>query len=246
MVHGAWSHRSVCELVLIGHGGGSLQIINVHTFEATAAHDILNPADADIDTSAIALREDWITNMKTLWLACHSAGVNAYVLDTVGSQIVERNGAVSHRLGRQDHTLTSANTGTLAGAAGAAPAEVSAVIRWKSLIASRHARGRTYVAPLTDTAAPGGNITAGLNTALDAYAAALRTRYHAGGAHDDWNLTVYSRPYDNPHGNYVKRVGGVLTVVSKPDYNGDSNFVTSHQIDQVVRSQRRRQVGVGA
>jgi hypothetical protein len=75
---------------------------------------------------------------------------------------------------------------------------------------------------------------------------AQTARYKPTGAHDSWNLTIYSRPYDNPHGDYVKRVGGTLTVVSKPDYAGNSNFVIAHSVDGILRSQRRRQVGVGA
>jgi hypothetical protein len=247
MVHAAWSHNTMAELVLIGHGSSSLQIVNVHAFEASAVEEALFGGDAGANTSAIALRDDWIANLKTLWLACHNATGDAYKLDTVGVQIVERPGQVSHRLGRQDSTLTSANTGTMGSSGGPLPAEVAAVIRWKSLVATRHARGRTYVAPLDETlGSSNGLVSAGLITALDAYATALRARYKPTGAHDSWNLTIYSRPYDNPHGDYVKRVGGTLTVVSKPDYAGNSNFVIAHSVDGILRSQRRRQVGVGA
>jgi hypothetical protein len=247
MVHAAWSHNTMAELVLIGSGAGSAQIVNVHCFEASAVEEALFLNDGLANTSAIALRDDWIANLKTLWLACHAGGTGGYVLGTVGVQIVERPALVSHRLGRQDSILTTANIGTDTAAAPAA-AENAGVIRWKSLVATRHARGRTYVAPIVSTAGgfPVGLLNATQVAALDAYAAALRVRYKPTGAHDSWNLTVYSRPYDSPHGDYVKRVGGVLQVVPKPDYAGNSNFVINHAIDNIIRSQRRRQVGVGA
>lgn len=246
MVHAAWSHNTMAELVLIGIGGGSAQIVNVHCFEASAVEEALFLNDGLANTSAIALRDDWIANLKPTWLACHNGAADGYALGTVGVQIVERPGLVSHRLGRQDSILTSGNLGTDTSAA-CMPAEDAAVIRWKSLVATRHARGRTYVAPISvSTTSTHGNISPAQVTALDAYAAALRTRYKPTGAHDSWNLTVYSRPYDNPHGDYVKRVGGALTVVSKPDYAGNSNFVIAHAVDNIIRSQRRRQVGVGA
>jgi hypothetical protein len=246
MVHAAWSHNTMAELVLIGSGAGSAQIVNVHCFEASAVEEALFGGDAGANTSAIALRDDWIANLKTAWLACHNGAAGGYTLNIVGVQIVERPGLVSHRLGRQDSVLTSGNIGTDI-ATPPLPAEDAAVIRWKSLIATRHARGRTYVAPISSTTSSvAGVLTAGQVTALDAYATALRARYKPTGAHDSWNLTVYSRPYDNPHGNYVKRVAGALTVVPKPDYAGNSNFVIAHAVDTTIRSQRRRQVGVGA
>jgi hypothetical protein len=105
MVHAAWSHNTMAELVLIGHGSSSLQIVNVHAFEASAVEEALFGGDAGANTSAIALRDDWIANLKTLWLACHNATGDAYKLDTVGVQSVERPGQVSHRLGRPDRTL---------------------------------------------------------------------------------------------------------------------------------------------
>lgn len=246
MVHAAWSHNSICELVLIGSVGGQ-QVINVHAFEASGTHEALNPSDAAIDTSAQALRDDWITNCITTYKALHGT---LWSLVTVGSQIVERPTLVSHRLGRQDRTnapLPAA--GTYATSGGMLPYADAGIIRWRSLIASRHARGRTYIGGLSadarDLTAPV-HLAAAWVTAAGAYAAAMEARYKPGGAFPDWNLTVYSRPYDNPHGDYTSRAGGTLHVVSKPDYAGNSNFVTGHAIDDTLRVQRRREAGVGS
>lgn len=246
MVHGAWAHNSIAELVLIGSAGAQ-QIINVHAFEASAAHEALNPSDAAIDTSAQALRDDWITNCLATYRALHGT---LWTLQVVGSQIVERPGLVSHRLGRQDRTnapLPAAGTHSTAN--GMLPYSDAGVVRWHSLIASRHARGRTYIGGLAADARDLGPpivLNAAWVTAANAYAAAMEARYKPGGAYPDWNLTVYSRPYDSPHGDYVKRVGGALTVVHTGDYNGNSNFVTGHFVDSVPRVQRRRELGVGA
>lgn len=246
MVHGPWTHNTICELVLIGSVAGQ-QVINVHAFEAAAAEEATFTSDTLADNSAQTLRDDWITNLITTYKAVHGT---LYSLVTVGSQIVERPSNVSHRLGRQDRTnspLPAAGTATTA--AGMLPQEVSAVIRWHSLVASRSARGRTYIGGIAADSRDLTNIgqwTSGYQTALAAYATALQARYTPGGAHDSWNLTVYSRPYTSPAGDYVKRVGGALTIVSKGDYAGNSNFVTGFAVDPIVRSQRRRQVGVGA
>lgn len=246
MVHAAWAHNSIVELVLLGTAGAQ-QIINVHAFEASGAHEVLNPSDAAIDTSAQALRDDWITNCLTTYRALHGV---FWTLPVVGSQVVERPGQVSHRLGRQDRTSSPLpGVGTYSTGSGMLPYSDAGVIRWRSLIATRHARGRTYIGGLAADArdlGPPIKFAAGWVTAANAYAAAMEARYRPGGAYPDWNLTVYSRPYDSPHGNYVKRVGGVLTVVSKPDYDGNSNFVTGHAVDDVIRVQRRRELGVGS
>jgi hypothetical protein len=246
LVHGAWAHNTIVELVLIGLAG-SQQIINVHAFEASAAHEALNPSDAAIDTSAQALRDDWITNCITTYRAIHGP---AWSLTTVGSQVVERPTLVSHRLGRQDRTnapMPAAGTGSSLG--GDLPYSDAVVLRWRSLVASRHARGRTYFGGLGSEARSLGPplvVSAAEIAAMNAYGAAMLARYRPGGAYPDWNLTIYSRPYDNPHGDYAKRVGGALVVVSKPDYTGNSNFITSYQPDTVLRVQRRREVGVGS
>ena len=246
MVHGPWGHNTICELVLIGKVNNQ-EIINVHAFEASAAEEATFVNDGVADTSAQGLRDDWIANLLVSYRAIHGTG---YSLVTVGSQIVERPATVSHRLGRQDRSdapLPAAGTAATAG--GMLPIADAAVVRWRSLVASRSARGRTYFGGL-----PGdwrdlvntGQWTAGFVTALDTYANTLRTRYSPGGAFAAWNLTVYSRPYTAPAGDYVKRVGGALTVIHLPDYAGNSNFVTSHVVDGIARTQRRREVGVGA
>jgi hypothetical protein len=230
----------MAELVIIGKAQGQ-QIVTVHAFEASAAEEATFLNDSLADASAITLRDDWVTNLQTAWLAALSSD---YVIQTVGSQIVERPSTVSHRLGRQDRAPSGSGAGANASAVGSLSA--AAVIRWKSLIASRHARGRTFVPCLPSILIVDGIVQASAVALLNTYANTLRTRYAPTGAHSSWNLTVYSRPYDSPHGDYAKRTGGVLAVVHKPDYDGNSNFVTAHQVDNVARSQRRRELGVGA
>jgi hypothetical protein len=240
MVHAAWSHNTMVELVLIGRLHGQ-QIVNVHAFEASAAEEATFLSDSLADASAIALRNDWVTNMQALWLAGIS---NEYALVTIGSQVVERPATVSHRLGRQDRLPTGTGLGTTATASDA-PA-VAAVTKWRSLVATRHARGRTYQAGIPEGDTALGKLSAPGVAFRQAYADAMCLRYKPTGAYSQWNFTVYSRPYDSPHGDYTSRAGGTLHVVSKPDYAGNSNFILSGLTDDVLRTQRRREVGVGA
>lgn len=239
MVHGPWTHNTMAELVLLGRIAGQ-QVVNVHAFEASAVEEALFVTlDTSANASAIVLRDDWVTNLKAQYLAVMASN---YVLETVGVQIVERPGLVSHRLGRQDVT-PAAPAGTRANAC--SRLQVAAVMQWKSLLATRHARGRTYFPAVEDVLADIGVLSPAVQTAYNTYAAAMIARYKPGGTHDSWNFTVYSRPYTAPAGDYTKRIGGALTVVHKPDYVGDSNFITSSHLDPTLRTQRRREIGVG-
>lgn len=246
MVHAAWSHNTICELVLIG-SVGSQQVINIHSFEASAVEEALFLTDTIRDTSAQALRDDWITNCLTAYRALHGSG---YSLLTVGSQVVEKNGSVSFRLGRQDRTNSPLPAaGTHATAGGMLPYSNAAVLRQHSLLATRHARGRTFIGGLAADArdlGPPVKLSAAYVALMNAYGAAMLARYQVGGAYDKWNWTVYSRPYDAPHGNYPSRAGGTLHIVAPGDYDGDSNFITGYFADETLRTQRRREVGVGA
>lgn len=244
MVHGNWTKNTIFKLALVGRCQGQAVIAN-HYFEATGAKEALLISDAVAQAAGATLAADWRTNLRATWLAPHTGD---YFLDRIDAQVVERPANFEHRL-----LATSDVTGApAAGTVGANADDLasSAVIRWRSTLAGKHHRGRTYVGPLAPGTAAGGTLIAGAQTtAIDAYGAAMITRYTGAGAGvvAGYNLTIYSRPYSAPNGAYTKRIGGVLTVVNATtDYDGDSTFVATHALDLVVREQRRREVGVGA
>lgn len=243
MVHGNWTKNTIFKLGLIGRCQGQA-IISNHYFEATGAKEALLIDDTVAQAAGDTLAADWRTNLRAAWLACHT---NDYFLDRIDAQVVERPGNFEHRLLATSDTTGAPAVGTIA-----APADdlaTSAVIRWRSTLAGKHHRGRTYVGPLYDVGVAAGMVSdAPLIASLNAYGAAMIARYTGAGAGviAGYNLTVYSRPYSAPDGAYTKRVGGVLTVVNNTtDYDGDSTFISTYALDLVAREQRRREVGVG-
>ena len=68
----------------------------------------------------------------------------------------------------------------------------------------------------------------------------------AGASAGKWNLTIYSRPYNQGEYQYTVRDSTGLRVVSPPDYAGNSTFVTVGAVDNIGRVQRRREIGVGS
>jgi hypothetical protein len=161
-------------------------------------------------------------------------------------QVLERPGQISHKLVATDYTtgLPAAGNSAL-GSTGGSQTDC-ADIKWRSLLAGKSRRGRTYVGGLSDEMSSNGLLVAGHITACDAWITAMG-RYRSGGADATAHRhTIYSRPYSLGQYQYTKRVGGNLTVVTPPDYNGDSNFVVGGTTDSVVRVQRRREIGVGS
>jgi len=242
MVHAAWARNTICRLSLIGRCQGQT-IVNVFHFEATTVHEATLGSDVVAQTSGATLATDWNTNLKTAYLAQLSSD---YTLQTIRSQIVERPGQTDHILLATDNVTGLPGAGT----SGAASDDMSTavVIKWKSVLAGRHSRGRTYIGPVQEIISAAGLVSSA--TPFTAFKDAMITRYTGLGAGvvAGWNFTVYSRPYNAPHGAYTVRVpGSGLTVVNNTtDYDGDSNFITSGKVDTILRTQRRRQIGVGS
>jgi hypothetical protein len=248
MVHAAWAQRTIAQLSLLGSAEGQ-QIVNVYHFQATVAGEALMISDSVAQTMATTLATDWLTACKVQWLQNHPAG---YSLNQVTAQVLERPGNVDHRLVATITTTGLPSPGTMPNSTPIDDLTTCAVIRWRTPIAGRSHRGRTYIGPVTDAWSSQGRIA---TPGGESYTFPQRLAQHiadmlafAGPAGSDtaWNHTIYSRPYNNPHGDYVKRVGGVLTVVSKPDYAGNATNVTSGAYDDILRTQRRRELGVGS
>jgi hypothetical protein len=245
VVHAAWAHNTLFAMRLLGTCQGQ-NIVNTLAYEASGALEATLVSDALAQTAAGLLAADWggTAAITTPWRNCHTTDYN---LNGVEVQVVERPGLVSHQ-------LMPVLYGTGMPLAGAGPGAAddmaaSAVIRWRSLVAGKHHRGRMYIGPLGDADTLGGILQAAFLVNLDAYRNAQIARYTGAGAGavSGYVQTVYSRPYNAPHGAYTKRIGGLLTVVNAgTDYNGDSSFVTSSDRDVRARVQRRREIGVGS
>lgn len=245
ITHGPWPYTStIAQLSLIGLCQ-SQTIVNVFHFDAPTATEAAFASDSDRIAWATALAADWRTNVRAGWLAAHTLD---YSLTVIRAQVLEVPGQLEHRLSAVDDTTGAPAVGTAASASDDLTTAI--VVKWRTAIASRHTRGRTYVGPVPDTATDLGKIIAasafvgGINTWLTAH-----DRYLGAGAGvtAGYRHVIYSRPYSAPAGAYTRRVGGLLTVVNATtDYNGTATVVTGHSVDAVLRSQRRREIGVGA
>lgn len=240
MVHAAWSHGTIWEMVIKGRCQGQ-QIINVHHFEAAATLDAAINTDALKQAEGPLIAANWLTNCKAAYLDLHT---NDYTLDEIITQVVEVNGQTNHVLAAMSTTTGLPSAGTTAAAADDMTTALN--IKWRSLLAGKHRRGRSMMGPQFEGASLAGLVVAGSLTVMTAYRTAM-ARYRLTGAEAlKWLHTVYSKPYNTGQYQYTKRVAGVLTVVTPTDYNGDSNNIVDSANDPILRVVRRREIGKGA
>lgn len=242
MAHAAWSKRTICQLSIIGTAFGQ-QFVNVHHFEASGIDEATFSNDQAAQAAGQALATAWIGGQKDEYLGCVSTD---YTMVMVRAQILERPNLREHRLTPVEIPSTGAGTGGQA----LGPSEdtsVCGVIRWRTPQAGKSHRGRNYFGPVPASWRNNGLLATAGVTALTAYRDAMIAAYGqtepplAG-----WALTIYSRPYDQGEYGYVKGSGAQREMHFPPDYNGNSTNVTLGAVDAVLRSQRRRQIGVGA
>lgn len=241
MAHGPWTHNTLIQLNIIGTTFGQ-QLVNVHCFEASAVQEATYTSDADRVVDAGLLADDWIANGKTTYLNCKTP---EYTLNRVVAQVLEVKNQTSHRLSSVERSVATANTGTDAIASDEAYSSV--VLRWRGVIAGKHHQGRTYMGPVSGAYIADGRLSTAGQGRFNAYRDAMIARYAVGGTKAlVWIFTVYSRPYNMGEYQYATRKTGSLTVVTPPDYSGDSSNITSASTDTILRLQRRRELGVGA
>lgn len=243
MVHGAWGFKTICQLSIIGTAFG-VQVVNVHHFEASADDEADFTNDQVAQAAGLTLLNGWVTGVKDEYLGCVSTD---YTMVSLRAQILERPGLVEHRLTPSE--VPTSGTGTGGQALGTAEdAVVSGVIRWRTPQAGKSHRGRNYMGPLAQAWRENGRLSSAAVTALTAYKEAMVTAYGQTSPipRTSWCLTVYSRPYNEGEYGYVKGTGASRVMFFPPDYNGNSTNVTDGAIDPILRTQRRRQIGVGA
>ena len=130
--------------------------------------------------------------------------------------------------------LTQPNPGLVAG--DALPNQNAMVIGLKTGRKGGRYNGRMFVPGISETNTLDGNVTSAQLTALQALANGLIGLYGPSGTESQYRLRIYSPPSPPPPPvrTPAVRTGVVLTQV------------TGHDIDQVIRTQRRRSQGVGA
>jgi len=236
-----WTHRTTYQMTLIALCD-TVQIVNVFAYEvSTLIETSLSSDQLAIDQGGL-LADDWISNLKTSWLAFHPSD---YTLQMVKVQCVERPANFRHRLSPIERSLTTANVGTQP--QGSDVGAVAAIIKWRTPQAGKSHRGRSYVGPIGSNWHVNGALHATGVTTISAFGSAMIARYAVGGTKaTDWVLTIYSRPYNSGEYQYATRKTGTLTVVTPPDYAGNSTNVTAFQLDPNLRIQRRRELGVGS
>lgn len=247
VVHGPWVPNTLVQLSIIGSCQGQA-IVNVHHFEASAGTEATLLSDTLAQTYALNLGNDWLTNEKVTWLALHTSD---YSLTRLQVQVLERPGNVNHRLVPQDITTGLPSPGSLVEASD--ELSTCGVAKWKSVTAGRSHRGRTYIGPIAGSRITGGVLDASIKGNIDTYVSNMINRYTGlgAGAAAGYVFTIYSRPYSNtgvttPEYQYTRRGPAGLTIVTPPDYAGQSSFVVSGSTDTVARVQRRREIGVGS
>lgn len=245
MVHAVWPMAAtVAQLSLVGQCQGQA-IVNVLHFRAPAANEAAFTGDADRITWETGLTTDWRLNCRASWLAAHT---NDYSLNEIRAQVLEVPGQFEHRLSAYSDTTGAPAAGTAG--ANSDDLTTAAVVKWRTLVASRHTRGRLYLGPLVDSASDLGKTVPanGQIIAIGTWLTAMQRYIGAGaGVVAGFEQIIYSRPYSAPHGAYTRRIGGVLTVMNAgTDYAGSYEPVTVGTLDTILRSQRRREIGVGS
>jgi hypothetical protein len=241
MAHAAWAKRTIARLSIIGQCQ-SQKVVAVHHFQATTAREASMTDDAAAVTWAQTIATAWLANCKASYLAAHTQD---FTLLNVQSQVLERPANVDHRLTAVDNTPTGGVVGTIG--ANAEDMVSAVVLKWSTTLAGKSHRGRTYIGPLSATQMDAGLLVAGQVPLYTAVVTALLGQFGPAGAQViDTRLTIYSRPYNKFEYGYVKGSGADRAWFWPEDYNGDATDVTAGAVDTVLRSQRRRQIGVGS
>lgn len=242
MPHGNWPKRSICQLAIMGTAFGQ-RIVNVHHFEADGALEATFLNDTLAYDACEDLVDQWIANQKSLYLACLTSD---YSMVMVRGQVLERPSTFEHRLTPVE--TASSGSGTGGTIERTEVSSTAAVLKWRTPQAGKSHRGRTYFGPWAEEWSADGMVTSAGITALNAYRASMLDTYGANQTplNVGWLMTIYSRPYSNGEYGYVRGGGPNREFYYPPDYAGDSTNVTAGAVDPVLRSQRRRQIGVGA
>jgi hypothetical protein len=166
-----------------------------------------------------------VANILPLVYAATSSSVNweeVVVVDTsdTGDEMVEL-------------PLTQPNPGLLAG--DSLPNQNAVVVGLRTGTKGRRRRGRFYLPGIVETSSTDGMLTGAQLTAVQGLAQGVINFYGPTGSETDYRAVVYSPPTP-PFKPKVAPPVHTDTIVTQ---------ITAHDIDEVIRTQRRRSIGVG-
>lgn len=171
--------------------------------------------------SASDLAASWEANIMDLVKAATSASCN---YTTIMVADTDPNGAETAEL-----TLTQPNPGGVAG--DVLPPQCAAVISLRTGQKGRRRRGRFYVPGLVETYQQDGRLIGAQLTSLQALAQGIINFYGDTGSETDYRACVWSPQ----------------NLEATPPRPGDlATILRTAQVDTVVRTQRRRSLGVGS
>lgn len=172
------------------------------------------------------LAASWVATAFPLVKAATSASVN---WDEVVVSDTDKNGSESVEL-----PLTQPNPGSIAG--DALPNQNAMLVGLRTGVKGRRRRGRLYLPGVAEGGQTDGVLTGAQLTAVQAFAQGIVNAYGSGGTETNWRLVIYSPPTP------------AFKPKTPPPVHTDTIItpVTSQDIDEVIRTQRRRSIGVGS
>lgn len=175
------------------------------------------------------LAATWVATIMPAVLAASSAEVNYNEVTVSDVRPSDQGGVASIVL-----PLTQPNPGLVVGEC--LPNQNAIVVGLRSGFKGKRFSGRFYLPPPVEANTTNGLVTGAQLTAVQALASLLLSTFGPGGTEPQYQLVIYSPP-TRPY--VPKPAPPVHTDTLKTP-------VTSHDIDQVVRTQRHRALGVGA
>jgi hypothetical protein len=179
-----------------------------------------------VGANAQDLASSWVATVVPAMLAAVSQDsnwTNVTISDTnpTGSETV-------------DLPITQPSPGTLTG--DSLPPQDAAVVSLRTGIKGGRRRGRFYLPGLSETFQVDGRLTGTQLTNIQALIQAILNAYGPSGTESDYRLVVYS----------PEKLTFAPPRVPKPRPGTLTTQVTGWVVDPVIRTQRRRAIGVGA
>ena len=245
--HGPWLHNSIVRLAIVGQALGQA-VVNVFHFEMAAAAEPAGGNDEAMQDAVFDLLTHFANNIMTPWRAFHPGD---YSVIGLTGQCLERPNLRNHKLVPIDYTTGFPQSGTFL-SDGVSPGvtddvTTAAVVKWKSVLAGKSHRGRCYVGPFDQVQTDRGKLVSATISLIQTWVSTMFSAYQQDlGGYPAVRQTVYSRPYDEGKYQYTTRDSTGIVVHTPPAYSGNSTFILSGSVDPILRTQRRRELGVGS
>lgn len=193
-------------------GGGNLAVNVWHVAPSAAGW-------TGADTTVVA--NEWIGYIKTFYDSCAAAGL--WGGQTIGATVIEyEHNEVPKYVPATAQTATDTGTGAIQ------PLQLAAVVSWRTALAGRSFRGRTYLGPLKATAMSTGTLAGTFVNAVNTAAGVLIA--HTSGT---FKLHVVSKS-----GLHWHKTGD--HTYSSTSYTGTSTPITSGSTTASIRTMRSR------